>query len=87
MLPAVLLSRKTLPEPILTWLGFLPPAILSALVAREVFLHEGELVVTLDNPALVPAAVTAVVAWRTQSLAWTVVAGLGSAAIYGLLRG
>jgi len=87
MLPAVLLSRRKLPGPMLTWLGFLPPAILSALVAQEVFIHEGRLAITADNPALVPAVVTAIVAWRTQSLAWTVVAGLGAAALYGLLYG
>lgn len=85
LIPALLLSGRTLPRPALEWLGLLPPAILGALVAQAVFVHGGQVDVSFANPALVPAIVTAVVAWRTRNLAWTVVSGLAAAASYNML--
>lgn len=82
LLPALLLSGRPLPGPVLEGLGLLPPAILGALVGRAVFLPDGQLDVSLTNPVLVPALITAFIGWRTRHLAWTVVAGLLAAASY-----
>lgn len=82
LMPMLLLAGRQLPRPVLDWLSLLPPAILSALVAREVFVVDGSIRLSFDNPVLVPALVTAVIAWRTRSLAWTVLGGLAAAALY-----
>lgn len=82
VMPVLLLAGRQLPRPVLDWLSLLPPAILSALVAQEVFLVDGRLNVSTDNPNLIPALITALIAWRTRSLAWTVLGGLAAAALY-----
>lgn len=84
-LPMLLLSRTELPQAVLTWLGFLPSAILSALVAQQVFISDDRLDVSFSNPNLIPAILTGIIAWRTRSLGWTVVGGIVVAALYRTL--
>lgn len=67
-----LLSRQ-LPRPVLRWLQLVPVAILSALIAPAVLLVERRLTLGPQIPA---ALVGVVVAWRTRSVLWTIVAGM-----------
>ncbi|MGB9593193.1 MAG: AzlD domain-containing protein [Anaerolineae bacterium] len=67
-----LLSRE-LPEPVLRYLQLVPVAILSALIAPAVLIVDHRLTLGPQVPA---AAVGAVVAWRTRSVLWTIVAGM-----------
>lgn len=80
--PMIVLAGRDLPGPLKEWLSFLPPAILGALVAQAVLFTDGRVNVSLANPALVPAIVTGIIAWRSRSLAWTIVGGLVVAAGY-----
>jgi branched-subunit amino acid transport protein len=67
VLPLVVLSRLRLPAPLVEWLGYVPIAVLSALLALE--LH------AVPSPAILPALA---IAWFTRSLLATVAAGVAA---------
>ena len=80
--PIALLSRLDLPEWIKRALIYVPPAVMTAIVAPALFFPGAAPTIALDTPRLVAAAVAALVAWRTQGVLWTVV--LGMAVLWGL---
>lgn len=59
-------------------LRYVPAAVFAALVAPAVLAPEGRLLVTPGNERLLAGIVGAVVAARTRSVLWTVVAGMGT---------
>lgn len=71
-----LLADVTIPLRIEQALSLVAPAVLGGLVAQTLFLDGGE-IRPFDTwyPA---AAVAALVAWRTRSFGWTLLAGMGS---------
>lgn len=71
------------PERLEDGLRFVPPAVLAALVAPTFFYLDGTVTLSLANHELLAGAVAALVAWRTESLIATLVAGMG--ALYVLL--
>jgi branched-subunit amino acid transport protein len=78
LLPFAALRGVTLPSWAERFLRFVPPAVLGALLARELFLVDGQLVLppaNLGPLAILPAIVVAL--WR-QSLIGTVLAGVGA---------
>lgn len=62
------------------WLRYVPPAILSALVAPALVAPQGSLTI---GPTLLTGLIGALVAWRTHSMALTIVIGL---AVFWALR-
>lgn len=71
-----LLGDVTIPPRVEQALGLVAPAVLAGLVAQTLFLDHGEL-----RPLgtwYLAGAIAAVVAWRTRSFAWTLLAGMGS---------
>lgn len=68
-------------------LAFVPPAVLAALVAPELLLAGGggELAVSLANHRLLAGVFAAGVAWRTEDLFATVVAGMGALYVLSFL--
>ncbi|MBO8142119.1 MAG: AzlD domain-containing protein [Firmicutes bacterium] len=80
-IPLVALANRPLPPAVQRWLQLLSPAIMAGLVAQAVFMPGGQVELSGANPALFPAAVTALVAWRTRSLTATVLAGMAAAAL------
>lgn len=74
-LPIAFLSRRKLPDQFVTWLDYVPAAILSALVAPSLFLAQGA--VAYNRPDLLAAIPTFIFAWKTKSLGGTVVVGMG----------
>ena len=61
-------------------LRFVAPAVLAALVAPSLLVVDGSIGV-VGNDRLLAGLVGAVVAWRTESIIWTMVAGVGALAI------
>ena len=80
MLPMVFLSRARVPEILSEWLGFIPAAVLAALVAPEIFMAESHISLSLGNKALLAALPTFLAAVLTKSLAVTLVTGVAAAA-------
>ncbi|MFB6071482.1 MAG: AzlD domain-containing protein [Halobacterium sp.] len=73
---------ETVPPRVKRTLAFVPPAVLAALVAPELLLRDGGLAVSLGNHRLLAGLFAAAVAWRTEDMLATVVAGM--AALYAL---
>jgi branched-subunit amino acid transport protein len=69
-----------LPPLLRRWLRYVPPAVLAALVAPAALAPEGGLEVGL--PAW-STLLSVVVAWRTRSVLWTILAGM---AVFWALR-
>jgi len=72
------------PTRVETALGMVPPAVLSALVLPAVLAPEGAVVVA-GNARLLAAALAALVAWYTESILATIVAGMVAVVALGLL--
>lgn len=86
VLPMLLLKGRELPEGIVRALGLIPPAAFAALVANDLFAPG------MFDAGLWPAAVPLVaalcvvlVAARTRSLIWSVLAGVGAYALLLLI--
>lgn len=57
-------------------LRFIPPAVLGAIIAPSLLLVDGALAVTPANERLLAGAVAAAVAWYTEHMVATIVAGM-----------
>ncbi|CAH1191371.1 hypothetical protein PAECIP111892_00620 [Paenibacillus auburnensis] len=85
VLPLMLLSRITIPEWGMRWLNYMPIAVMSALVAQELFIDEGRFAALSTNVELIAALPTFWVAVKTRSLLGTVVTGVLSLMLLRLL--
>ncbi|QSF47280.1 AzlD domain-containing protein [Paenibacillus tianjinensis] len=85
VLPLMLLSRITIPEWGMRWLNYMPIAVMSALVAQELFIDEGRFAALSTNVELIAALPTFWVAVKTRSLLGTVITGVLSLMLLRLL--
>jgi branched-subunit amino acid transport protein len=77
VVPIVLLAQMRLPAMMRDWLGFIPSAVLSALIAAEVLGHP-RLSPAGWNLSLLAALAAAAAGLATRSLFATVAVGLGA---------
>jgi branched-subunit amino acid transport protein len=71
-----LLADVTIPARVEQALSLVAPAVLAGLVAQTLFLDHGDL--RPFGTWYMAAAVAALVAWRTRSFGWTLLAGMVS---------
>lgn len=71
-----LFGRFQIPEAMRRALHYVPPAVLSAIVFPELFLHEGTLDVSLDNTRLLAGLIAILVAWITRNTLITILTGM-----------
>lgn len=76
-LPLQILARRRLPAWLEEWLGLIPVAILSALLAPALLLGGAPRSLDWGRPELWVALPTLLFAWKTRSLAGTVLLGMG----------
>ena len=57
-------------------LRYVPPAILGALIAPEIFVLDGRVSLNPDNPRLWAALTAVLIAWRTRNVLATITAGM-----------
>ncbi len=57
-------------------LHYVPPAVLSAIVFPELFLHEGALDLSLHNVRLLAGLVAILVAWYSRNTLLTILVGM-----------
>lgn len=69
-------SRMTLSPALLNALRYVPPVVLTAIVAPEVLMNGGTLQVSYVNARLVGAIVAIIVGWKTKNLLLTIVLGM-----------
>jgi len=85
-LPMTVLSRASLPGWFRRWLGFVPVAVLAALLGPALLLPSGRWQPVWDNLPLLASLPAFWVAGRTRSLFRTVLAGLAAMALLVALR-
>ena len=76
----LLLARVAVPPLLVHALRFVPPAVLSAIVASEIFIRDGAPELSLGNVRVLAGALAALVAWRTRNVFLTI--GVGMAALW-----
>ena len=76
LLPIVLLGRIEIPIVVQRALRFVPPAVLSAIVAPELLMPGGEFNLSLGNARLLAGVIAMLVAWRTKNVLLTIAAGM-----------
>lgn len=81
VLPISLLSKRNMPPHVQTWLSFVPVSILAALVAPEIFLQNGKLVLNLHNEFFIASIPTFFAAFWSKSLFVTLSVGMASVAL------
>jgi branched-subunit amino acid transport protein len=81
MLPVVALASRNMPPALIRWLGFIPTAVLSALLLPDLVVREGGLDFGKENIFLWVALPTLVVAWRTRSFFGAIFTGMGLVAV------
>ncbi|WP_137283812.1 AzlD domain-containing protein [Halorussus salinisoli] len=64
------------PEGVERALRFVPAAVLAALVAPQLVLSDGSVALSPANPRLLAGALAVLVAWRTEDILATLVAGM-----------
>lgn len=74
----LLYGRLQLPEWLMRSLNYVPAAVLTAIIAPELFLPGGTLDISVGNLRLIAGLVAVVVAWRTRNVLLTVLAGMGT---------
>lgn len=86
VVPVFALKGRTLPDDAIKLLNLIPPAAFAALVANDLIMMESW--ATSPWPALLPfvsAALVFVVGYKTKSLVWCIVVGVGSYALLMLI--
>ena len=76
LLPMSLLSKKNMPERARVWLSYVPIAILSALVAPEIFMRENKLWISTDNIFFIAFFPTLIAAYLSKNLFITLTVGM-----------
>ncbi len=87
MLPLVVLSKIEIPPVVLRWLGFIPVAVLSSLLAPELLVTGQRFDVSLSNHYLLAALPCFLVAYKTKNLFYTVFTGMACLVILTRLWG
>jgi branched-subunit amino acid transport protein len=72
----IVLGKRDIHPNLLRALGYVPPAVLSAIIFPEVLMQNGSLAFTAGNPRLLAGLAAALVAWRTRSVVFTIVVGM-----------
>lgn len=69
-------GRFEMPETMRRALHYVPPAVLSALIFPELFLHDGALDLSFNNARLLAGLVAIFVAWFSKNTLITILAGM-----------
>ncbi len=75
-LPLLYLSHKKLPQGLIDWLGYIPVAVLGALLAPILFIDTSSSAITIDKLEFLVAIPTLIFAVKTRSLGGTVLVGM-----------
>jgi branched-subunit amino acid transport protein len=76
LFPLLALSGKTLPDVLVSWLRYVPAAVLAAMLMPALLIINGELTISIDNLYFWAALPTFAVAIRTKNLYVPVLLGM-----------
>jgi len=66
-------------------LRYVPPAVLSALIAPELFIQSGQFLISFENMKLLAGVVAIMTAIFTKSMFWTISSGILFILTYSIL--
>jgi len=81
-----LFGRFEVPETLRKALHYVPPAVLSAIIFPEMFLHDALLNLSFGNDRLLAGLVAVLVAWFSKNTLVTIVAGMLALFLLQLIR-
>ena len=73
-----LFGRFEVPETIRKALHYVPPAVLSAIIFPELFMHDGSFNVSWENTRLLAGVIAIVVAWFSRNTLITIIVGMAA---------
>jgi branched-subunit amino acid transport protein len=76
VLPLWFFASRRLPVVVVSWLRYVPVAVLAAMLLPSLVVAEGQLDLELQNLYLWAAVPTFVIAWKTRSLFGSVIIGM-----------
>lgn len=82
-----LVSRVTLPEPVVESLRFIPPAVLTAIIVPAMLMPGGAVDLSPQNAHLIGGIAAGFIAWYRRNLLLTICLGMGVFWIWRLLVG
>ncbi len=82
-----LFGRIQIPELVQRGLRFVPPAVLTAIIVPELFIHAGKLDLSLGNERLLAGLVAIGVGLWRRSILLTMLAGIAALLVLRLLQG
>ena len=85
--PIAIVSRVSVPAPILRWLSFIPISVMGALVALEVLRPDGTLIPPATSPYVFAAIATALIYRITRSFLGATLAGMALFVLFRSLLG
>ncbi|MEX1082475.1 MAG: AzlD domain-containing protein [Halofilum sp. (in: g-proteobacteria)] len=85
VLPLLGARRLRLPPLAIAWLGYVPVAVIAALLAGELVLADGRLPATVADPRLLAGMVTLGIAFASRSIMLTVIGGMATFALLSAL--
>ncbi len=71
-----LFGKFNIPEKMRKALHYVPPAVLSAIILPELFLHNGALDLSFGNFRLLAGLVAVLVAWWSKNTLFTLISGM-----------
>lgn len=81
VLPMWILSSISLPRIVVTWLQYVPVAVLAAMLFPAVLVQDQQVTLSIKNVFFWAAFPTIVVAWKTRSFFGAVVVGMAIVAM------
>lgn len=78
MLPLAVLSRINVSRGLLEWLSYVPVAVLSALLAPELLIKDGQLFLSPENHYMLAAIPSFIAGMYIKSIFLTVVTGMAT---------
>ena len=79
----IIFERTEVPESVRRALRLVPPAVLTAIITPELFLHSGSLDLSLGNHRLIAGILATAVAWRTKNIVLTILVGMATLLLLG----
>ncbi|NOH04670.1 MAG: AzlD domain-containing protein [Chloroflexi bacterium] len=73
-----LFGRFEIPDMMRRALHYVPPAVLSAIIFPELFLHEGALSLAITNTRLVAGLIAIAAAWISRNTLITILVGMAA---------
>ncbi|MCC0651072.1 MULTISPECIES: AzlD domain-containing protein [unclassified Clostridioides] len=85
ILPMIIFSKNDMPESIKDIMKFIPIAILSSLIAKDIFFNGDNLYLSFTNPKIISSIIVLLVAYKFKSIAVSIAVGAISIFLFGII--